>query len=260
MARLKSSSSKTLHVLSVSAAVTHVKWRPPAENVDEDDDDYDDDWHDSMLAVASARLTSAGGSGVLGLWSCQRPFMPLSVVEGHKEGAIGDFVWLETPQAEGQSRSNAATNNAADSNGNPRMRRRTSLSGNSNDETILIRGSARGESESILFDNKDSEMDVKKRGSPRIWQHALSVGRDGRCLLQSFTRGESIECFYANLREILNFQPCHASQLQETNLFREFLLLVLQWPTCPPFKAATARSNCAVSTKTYPEGLKTMLS
>jgi hypothetical protein len=145
-----------------------------------------------MLAVASARLTSAGGSGVLGLWSCHRPFMPLSVVEGHKEGAIGDFVWLETPQEEQQTRSQAATNDAPESNAKPRMSRRASLSGNPNDETVVIRGSARGETESILFDNKDSEKDDKKRASPRIWQHALSVGRDGRCLLQAFTRGELI--------------------------------------------------------------------
>jgi hypothetical protein len=118
--------------------------------------------------------------------------MPLSVVEGHKENAIGDFVWLETPQEEQQTRSQAATNDAPESNGKPRISRRASLSGNSNDETVVIRGSARGEGESILFDNKDTERDDKKRASPRIWQHALSVGRDGRCLLQAFTRGELI--------------------------------------------------------------------
>jgi hypothetical protein len=155
-----------------------------------------------MLAVASARLTSAGGSGTLGLWSCHRPFMPLSVVEGHKEGAIGDFVWLETPQEEQQTRSQASTNDAPESNGKSRMRRQASLIGNSNDETVVIRGSARGEAESILFDNKDNERDDKKRASPRIWQHALSVGRDGRCLLQAFTKGELIISFRVRFQEI----------------------------------------------------------
>ena len=56
------------------------------------------DRHDSMLAVATARLTSAGGSGTLSLWSFHRPFMSLSIVEGHEESAISDFVWVRTPQ------------------------------------------------------------------------------------------------------------------------------------------------------------------
>jgi hypothetical protein len=35
--------------------------------------------------------------GLLALWS-YHPFMPLSVVEGHKDGTVTDFGWLDTPQ------------------------------------------------------------------------------------------------------------------------------------------------------------------
>jgi hypothetical protein len=50
-----------------------------------------------MLAVSTAPIkgASAGGSGAAGLWSYHRPFAPLSVVEGHKDGAVTDFTgWI----------------------------------------------------------------------------------------------------------------------------------------------------------------------
>jgi hypothetical protein len=53
-----------------------------------------------MIAVSTAPIkgASAGGSGMISLWSYHRPFMPLSIVEGHKEGAVADFEWLDTPK------------------------------------------------------------------------------------------------------------------------------------------------------------------
>jgi hypothetical protein len=56
------------------------------------------DRHDAMLVVATTRLTSVGGSLVLSLWSFNRPYMALSVVEGQDLGAVADFVWLKTPK------------------------------------------------------------------------------------------------------------------------------------------------------------------
>jgi hypothetical protein len=61
---------------------------------------------------------------------------------------------------------------------------------NSQEEAILIRPSGRNETESILFDSKVKEVDDDKgKAASSIWQHVLSVGRDGQCLLQSFARG-----------------------------------------------------------------------
>lgn len=84
-----------LYVLSISAAVTRIRWRPPAYDTSGDGRDSEEDRHGSMMAVATAPVKGAvaGGSGMLALWSYHRPFMPLSVVEGHREGAVTDFCW-----------------------------------------------------------------------------------------------------------------------------------------------------------------------
>jgi hypothetical protein len=151
-----------------------------------------------MLAVASARLTSAGGSGTLSLWSFHRPFMALSVVEGHKEGAVADFVWLETPQVSRRSRKpsriSPSDSNLSASRHDSRRIIKMQMAP-SQEEAILIRSAGRNEVDSILFDSKDKEGDDDKgQVSSSIWQHVLSVGRDGQCLLQSFVRGA---CQYA---------------------------------------------------------------
>jgi hypothetical protein len=181
-------------VLSISSSVTRLRWRPPANASVPSDDIGDVDRHDSMLAVASARLTSAGGSGALSLWSFHRPFMALSVVEGHKEGAVADFVWLETPQINRNSRkpstrrmSMSDSNHAASRHDSRRIMKKQMTP--TQDEAILIRLSGRHEVDSILFDSKEKEADEDRGQSSSIWQHVLSVGRDGQCLLQSFVRG-----------------------------------------------------------------------
>lgn len=132
-----------------------------------------------MMAVATAPIkgASAGGSGLLSLWSHNRPFMPLSVVEGHKEGAVTDFDWLDTPQQQAHF----------DTPGCRSRKGRTTLE-SAEGPTSRLAGSAAHEVDSILYDNSERGDDIDKPVC--IWQHVLSVGRDGRCLIQSFARGK----------------------------------------------------------------------
>jgi hypothetical protein len=188
VSRHKTSSAITLHVLSISASVTKLRWRPPAlDTFASDDDDGEVDRHDSMLAVATARMTSAGGSGVLSLWTFHRPFMPLSVVEGHEEGAVADFVWLDTPQL--NKKAEPKSNASSSKNGPKNSRRGQPKSAGANDsgEAVTLRSS--GRDADYLFDNKEKETEKKEASAVHVWQHVLSVGRDGRCILQSFARG-----------------------------------------------------------------------
>jgi WD repeat-containing protein 24 len=136
-----------LHVLSISAGVTRIRWRPVA-NVNRLDGD---DLHDSMIAVSTAPIkgANAGGAGTLSLWSFHRPYMPLSIVEGHQDGAVVDFDWLETPQ-----------------------------------QSLIRQGLALASHEVNLFS-------VEQDSRARIWQHVISVGRDGNCYVQSLVRGTS---------------------------------------------------------------------
>jgi hypothetical protein len=198
--RYKSSSNMTQHVITIASSVTRVRWRPPALDSSKNDVEGNVDRHDSMFAVATARLTSAGGSGVISLWSTHRPFMPLSVVEGHEEGAVADFVWMRTPLPDRERNGDISQPQRSDSQqqkqnqkADPNKPRKQGESKNS-DETILIRSGGRGDVESILFDNNVKENENKGSGGS-IWQHVLSVGRDGQCILQSFVRGmDTLTC------------------------------------------------------------------
>ena len=184
--------SMMTQVLSISSSVTKIRWRPPAFDLLDDDEGVDR--HDAMMAVATARLTSAGGSGVLSLWSLHRPFMPLSVVEGHEEGAVADFAWIQTPVVDQKTRNwskhNSDSIRSATKSESRRIRKIQVAP--SNDETVLIRSSGRTDGEAILFDNRDRENEEENVGpnTACIWQHVLSVGRDGKCILQSFVRGK----------------------------------------------------------------------
>ena len=43
----------------------------------------------------------------------------------------------------------------------------------------------------LSYEKSDGEKkDVPNKAGLGVWQHVLSVGRDGRCLLQSFARGK----------------------------------------------------------------------
>jgi len=186
--RHKAAPKNLRHVLSISASVTRLRWRPPAnDTLNGDDEDDDEDRHHSMLAVATAPIkgASAGGSGMLALWSYYRPYMPLSVVEGHRDGAVTDFAWLDTPlppppPRRGRSRQ---TRGAEPPEGTT-----------SSAFSSRLPGTTLHDVDSILYDNSEhrgggGEEDDPQRRPVGIWQHVLSVGRDGRCLIQSFARG-----------------------------------------------------------------------
>ena len=206
----RASSGYNAYVLSISAAVTQVKWRPPSYDLiqvaarnDEDSEEGSEngettevDRHDPMLAVATARMTSAGGSGILSLWSVKRPFMSLSILEGHEEGAVADFVWIQTPVTipkvqshdslqqpsfGGQKMSSDPTLSMMPANVETRTRIRKTSMGTEAD----LESDHDGAREGLGVDGR-----TELRGNVLIWQHTLSVGRDGRCILQSFARGD----------------------------------------------------------------------
>ena len=164
--------SKHIHELSVSAQVEKLQWRPPKRPISSfDRKRYLDasssfppdspDHHEAMLAVATTVSgATSGGSGKVHLWSCHRPFMPLSIVDGHKEKSVADFIWLDTP----------------DIVSIPRRQSTTSLT---------LKG------KNILMQRPiSSEQDDPSSSLSGTWQHVLTVGRDGKCLVQSFCRGE----------------------------------------------------------------------
>ena len=142
-----------------------------------------------MLAVATAPIkgASAGGSGLLALWSYNRPFMPLSVVEGHKVGAVTDFDWLDTPQPDQIERKQQDRSSSAKQLASADARRnRDSLS---LEEGFQMRKNTRPGNDVEVSYSELKEMDDMEK-PVGIWQHVMSVGRDGRCLLQSFARGK----------------------------------------------------------------------
>jgi WD repeat-containing protein 24 len=204
--RVKGSSSPySRHVLFISAYVTQVRWRPPSieslgmrvsdESSSEEEDDEVDP-HDSMLAV-SARLTSAGGSGVLSMWSFHRPFMALSSVEGHREGAVADFVWLQSPLMIPRSKKTSSNQRSTPAMGTtkPGSDSRLHRAAPTISDVSLFRPSGRGRERALSeIDNDDNNSGDGEGGmsseSVCVWQHVLSVGRDGRCILQSFARGD----------------------------------------------------------------------
>lgn len=146
------------------------------------------DRHDAMLAVATAPIkgTSAGGNGILSLWSHNRPFMPLSVLEGHKEGAVSDFIWLDTPDIPPLPPDRSPE--LLHSPKRDRRRRRPTSSEYVTGEMARHQTAA---SMSAMHPYEGERMEENSHLSTfGIWQHVLSVGRDGRCLLQSFARGE----------------------------------------------------------------------
>mmetsp|Transcript_11572 Transcript_11572/g.14462 ORF Transcript_11572/g.14462 Transcript_11572/m.14462 type:complete len:588 (-) Transcript_11572:817-2580(-) len=166
-----------LYELSVAAQVEKLRWRPPKRNFTSERErhlsgsNFDPDHHVSMLAVATspASGTTAGGYGTVSLWSYHRPYMPLSIVEGHKEGAVTDFLWLDTPEIDDQTP------------GEPILK---SLGRSMHSSKIVLKP---------LKKNSYAEnesMDQDQISLSGTWQHVLSIGRDGNCIVQSFARGE----------------------------------------------------------------------
>ena len=153
---------------------------------------------------------------MLSLWSTQRPYMALSVVEGHKEGAVTDFIWVDIPvdeaaidrdqslhsQSERTPRSRTSTpvsfmtetssrsREVEDSSIAGRQRGRPSFSATPFPTSFASSVASRAVSEESTKDRSgDSSVDFSN-SLEGTWQHVLSVGRDGRCVVQSFARGD----------------------------------------------------------------------
>lgn len=222
-----------LYQLSIAASVTRLRWRPPEESSLDPIAAAAEDRHDAMLAVATASVQggAAGGSGLVGLWSFRRPFMALSVVEGHTEGAVTDFLWLDTPPPPPQASPQPTTTSPELLLTTERGRRRRRKVVGSSSWTLSSDNASRvpsyvpHETDSIIYDNSDTGDLTKDEHTVGIWQHILSVGRDGRCLLQSFARGmvqNILECS-PSLTALNNFIA------QATVLYPVSHVLVLQW-------------------------------
>ena len=104
--------------------------------------------------------------------------MSLSIVEGHKEGAISDFVWIKTPQVIPKTPTSRFESNKRLSN-SARLRKKAGLA---------IMDGASIDAQDLSY--SDYEQAVDFSNVSYIWQNVLSVGRDGQCIMQSFARGE----------------------------------------------------------------------
>ena len=177
------SAAKTL---SVSAAVTRLRWRfpsgrhAPSTNI-----------HEHMIAVSTAPVmgASAGGNGVLSLWSQNRPFMALSVLEGHKDGSVTDFKWMDSPpipvenvpaQLDPRKPEKMQFTSAVE-----RKKRSSSTGSTLSYSPQASFGKLMHDADEV--DNGSDQQELTTEGT---WQHVLSVGRDGMVLLQSFARGK----------------------------------------------------------------------
>ena len=154
VSRLQKSAPRHLYEIVIPAKVECLLWRPPKHSSKISDQSWNVDElnsssisHEAMLAVGTSPLsgTTSGGSGSVYLVSCHRPFMPLSIVDGHSDKGVSDFIWLDTPEIEFDN-----------------SKSRQALVGYSAKETNLT----------------------------GTWQHVLTVGKDGNCLVQSFCRGQ----------------------------------------------------------------------
>jgi len=137
---------------------------------------------------------SAGGAGSVALWSCHRPFMALSVVEGHNDGAVVDFLWLETPVnkrsgiLQGSMTGRLVTNTPPTANVFVRRPR------NKTEDNASFRSLTSHRNEDGGDNSEHSGTNWLEPSTANtvvgIWQHVLSVGKDGRVLVQSLMRGD----------------------------------------------------------------------
>ncbi|KAL9185264.1 hypothetical protein ACHAXT_003041 [Thalassiosira profunda] len=177
-----------LHVLNIAAPVTRIRWRPPEDATSDSGRNH----HDTMIAVATSSIygANAGGNGAISLWSYLRPFMPLSICEGHFDGAVSDFAWADCTL---QPSSGSAVHQQIE---------QSSLEPMSVKSTIDSYAREGGK--------------ISLGGIPeREWQTVLTVGRDGQILLQDFSRGERPILDVPNstfaLANLSPFQPGYGS-------------------------------------------------
>lgn len=117
--------------------------------------------------------------------------MPISVCEGHQDGAVTDFAWAAHPfqsnnkqedefhpYRHDQSKAKAASSSFSSTEPTSGHVRKTRIGRASMDETALRRHDE---------EEKSSESPAYAK---KEWQTILTVGRDGQLLLQSFSHGE----------------------------------------------------------------------
>lgn len=148
---------------------------------------------DSIIAVSTSPIqgANAGGNGVydskntnhevmtyshfhslslgaVGLWTCSRPFVPISIVEGHQEGAVTAFVFVSDDSTDSDEPSVSFNRRSTEptSSGSPDQRY----------------------SRRRLSEMHDAA--PKTENYQQCKSIILSVGRDGQCLLQDFSLGE----------------------------------------------------------------------
>jgi hypothetical protein len=258
-------SNAILHVLSISASVTRLRWRPPSKIPISSAEDVGnvEDLHDAMMAVATAPIkgASAGGAGVLSLWSIHRPYMPLSTVQGHEDGAVADFDWLETPQSPSEpsalSSSAVSSQNApTEALRRPVTRAKASSFDGEGQPAFLNEGHRRlvGPGSICAIDStlsrESQDFSDEEEQSFRIWQHVISVGRDGQCIVQSFVRGKPFATPFDPLAPVLVHSSDWCS-VQVTDPSREFHHLVSLWQIFLLSKRAMDHCNSSPRSKRF---------
>lgn len=131
-------------------------------------------WHVFRIFLSAFYLTTFL-LGVISLWVCSAPFVPVSIVEGHEEGAVTDFVFVTDNPEDRSSTILKLDRRSTEPVGVSPMRQFESPS--------QQRGSRR---HSDMLDTSDTQ----KEPTPKAM--ILSVGRDGQCLLQDFSRGKAV--------------------------------------------------------------------
>lgn len=181
-----------VHTLFVSSPITSISWQSKgASSV----------LGDSIIAVSTSPIqgANAGGNGecitdkqthvkcmrftfsfallgVVGLWTCSRPYVPISIVEGHQEGAVTAFAFVP----------DTATSDEPLMEFNRRLTEPTTSTGIS--PLMHFESPSQWYSRRRLSEFHDAAASAEKDRPCRSM--ILSVGRDGQCLLQDFSLGE----------------------------------------------------------------------
>jgi hypothetical protein len=129
--------------------------------------------------------------------------MPLSIVDGHSDGAVTNLIWFDTPPLPADTKLRSSDKNIipVDEDVGRRVKSDAVLSGKKDDQLSKVRSTDSNQNRrlgSISYvpvQSDDPNEDVTGEWvdltrTTGIWQHVLSVGKDGRCLMQSFARGE----------------------------------------------------------------------
>ncbi|KAL7519039.1 hypothetical protein ACHAWX_004612 [Stephanocyclus meneghinianus] len=169
-----------VHTLFISSPITSIRWRPMGAS--------SSGLGGSIIAVATSPISgaNAGGNGAVGLWTCNRPFVPLSIVEGHEEGAVTSFVFV----------SNTSLNASTISTHNRSYTEPNSFSPVSKTSPTMGVGSPlQHHNKRIPYEKADRATSAENERmqishESTLQSTILSVGRDGQCLWQDFSLGE----------------------------------------------------------------------